>query len=99
VKQLSLELAKHKPAQIWMAVRSPEKDNEAVADVRSWVPGAATTFLELDLSCFDSIKSALKIVLMSSPRRNILILNAGRKQRHSRDGRMPPKLCFMASAS
>ncbi|KAK7420238.1 hypothetical protein QQX98_002893 [Neonectria punicea] len=76
-KQSSLELAKHNPAQIWMAARSPEKGNEAVADVKRLVPGTAATFLELDLGSFDSIKSAAKTVLASSPRLDILMLNAG----------------------
>ncbi|KAK7749310.1 hypothetical protein SLS62_008279 [Diatrype stigma] len=76
-KQSSLELARHKPAQIWMAARSPEKGKEAVEDIKRQVPDAAVTFLELDLSSFDSIKAAAKTVLESSPRLDILLLNAG----------------------
>ncbi|RYP18677.1 hypothetical protein DL765_003812 [Monosporascus sp. GIB2] len=76
-KQSALELAKHNPAQIWMAARSLEKGNEAVADVKRKVPDAAITFLELDLSSFASIKSAAKKVLSTSPRLDILMLNAG----------------------
>ncbi|KPM36216.1 hypothetical protein AK830_g10350 [Neonectria ditissima] len=76
-KQSSLELAKHNPALIWMAARSPEKGKEAVADVRRLVPDAAVTFLELDLSSFDSIKAAAKTVLASSLRLDIFMLNAG----------------------
>lgn len=78
-KQSSLELAKHKPTHVWMAARSPEKGKEAVDDVKRQVPDAAITFLELDLSSFDSIKSAAKTVIASSPRLDILMLNAGRK--------------------
>ncbi|TVY40543.1 putative oxidoreductase [Lachnellula occidentalis] len=76
-KQASLELAKHKPALIWMAARSPEKGNEAVADVKGQVPGVAATFLQLDLSSFDSIRKAAKTVLEGSTRLDILMLNAG----------------------
>ncbi|KAI0377143.1 NAD(P)-binding protein [Hypomontagnella monticulosa] len=76
-KQSSLELARHNPEQIWMAARSPEKGNEAVTDIKRQVPGAAVTLLVLDLSSFDSIKSAAKTVLASSPRLDILMLNAG----------------------
>ncbi|KAK0717946.1 hypothetical protein B0T26DRAFT_872266 [Lasiosphaeria miniovina] len=76
-KQSSLELAKHGPAQLWMAARSPEKGVEAVADVKNKVPGAAVAFLELDLSSFDSIKCAAKTVLDSTQRLDILMLNAG----------------------
>ncbi len=85
-KQSSLELAKHNPAQIWMAARSPEKGNEAIADVKQQVPGAAVTFLELDLSSFDSIKRAAETVIASSPRLDILMLNAGRTHPPSRYG-------------
>ncbi|ORY61260.1 uncharacterized protein BCR38DRAFT_494331 [Pseudomassariella vexata] len=75
-KQSALQLAKHKLAHIWMAARSPEKGNEAVADIESQIPGANATFLELDLCSFDSIKSAAKAVLESSPRLDILYLNS-----------------------
>ncbi|TVY38782.1 putative oxidoreductase [Lachnellula subtilissima] len=76
-KQAFLELAKHKPALIWMAARSPEKGNEAVADVKRQVPGVAVKLLELDLSSFDSIKKAARTVLEESSRLDILMLNAG----------------------
>lgn len=78
-KEASLELAKHNPAQIWMSARSPEKGQEAVAAVKSQVPAAAVTFLEMDLSSFKSIKRAVKTVLANSRRLDILMLNAGRK--------------------
>jgi retinol dehydrogenase-12 len=78
-KQSALELAKQNPTQIWMAARSVEKGNDAVADVRRQIPHAAVAFLELDLSSFESIKSAATTVLASSDRLDILMLNAGRK--------------------
>jgi len=77
-KQSSLELAKH-GATIWMAARSPDKGNEAVADIKRQVPGADVAFLELDLSSFESIKSAARTVQTSSPRLDVLLLNAGRE--------------------
>ncbi|KAK8087332.1 Bli-4-like alcohol dehydrogenase [Apiospora phragmitis] len=76
-KQASLELAKHSPAMIYMAARSPEKGKEAIAEVQSQVPNANVSFLEMDLSSFASIKKAAKSVLDSSPRLDILMLNAG----------------------
>lgn len=78
-KQASLEFAKHKPAQIWMAARSSEKGNAALAEVKAQVPDAPLTFLELDLTSFASIKSAAKKVLESAARLDILMLNAGSK--------------------
>lgn len=62
-----------------MAARSPEKGNEAVEEVKKYVPGAAVQFLEMDLSSFDSIKAAARKVLADSERLDILMLNAGRK--------------------
>ena len=50
--------------------------------VKSQLPGVAVTFLELDLSSFESIKSSAKTVLASSPRLDIPMLNIGRKQLH-----------------
>ncbi|KAK8094768.1 hypothetical protein PG997_001453 [Apiospora hydei] len=89
-KQAALELAKHGPAMIYMAARSPDKGNEAVADIRSRVPGASVSFLELDLSSFASIKKAAKIMLDSSPRLDILMLNAGHGHQPHRP-RPPPE--------
>lgn len=82
-KQSALELAKHNPALVWMAARSPEKGNEAVSEVKSQTPGAAVSFLELDLSSFESVKNAAKTVVASSDRLDILILNAGCECRYS----------------
>lgn len=79
-KQASLALAKHHPALIWMTARSPEKASEAISHVKAQVPGAAVAPLELDLSSFDSIKAAARTVLATSPRLDILMLNAGRKR-------------------
>lgn len=60
-----------------MTARSPEKGNKTISYVKGQVPGAPVTFLELDLSSFDSIKRAAKTVLLSSPRLDVLMLNAG----------------------
>lgn len=78
-KEASLELAKHGPAMIYMAARSPEKGTKAVSEVQKQVPSANVSFLEMDLSSFASIKQAARTVLDSSPRLDILMLNAGRK--------------------
>lgn len=78
-KQASLDLAKHSPAMIHMAARDSEKGNEAVVEVKRQVPEANVSFLEMDLSSFASIKKAAKMFLESSPRLDILMLNAGRE--------------------
>ncbi|KAK7947909.1 uncharacterized protein PG986_008795 [Apiospora aurea] len=89
-KQAALELAKHGPAMIYMAARSPDKGNEAVADIRSRVPGASVSFLEMDLTTFASIKKAAKTMSDSSPRLDILMLNAGHGHQPHRP-RPPPE--------
>ncbi|KAK0716354.1 hypothetical protein B0H67DRAFT_490262 [Lasiosphaeris hirsuta] len=76
-RQCALELAKLNPERIWMTARSPQKGKEAVDYVMRLVPGAAVEFLELDLSSFDSIKRAAKIVVASSVQLDVLVLNAG----------------------
>lgn len=63
---------------IYMAARDPRKGEEAVAEVEGEGPETNVSFLQMDLSSFVSIKKAAKTVLESSPRLDILMLNAGR---------------------
>jgi retinol dehydrogenase 12 len=76
-KQAVLEFAKHDPEQIWLASRSVEKGEAAVADIKKQVPGARIRVLQMDLSSFESIKAAAEVVTRESPRLDILMLNAG----------------------
>ncbi|XXH02074.1 hypothetical protein Hte_008439 [Hypoxylon texense] len=76
-KQTALELAKHKPAQIWITARNLDKGDAILSELKA--QSAATSFVlqQLDLTSFDSIKTAAKAVLASAPRLDILFLNAG----------------------
>lgn len=76
-KQAVLEFARHNPEQIWLASRSVEKGEAAVADIRQQVPGARIRVLQMDLSSFESIKAAAEVVARESSRLDILMLNAG----------------------
>lgn len=76
-KESILQLAKHKPRQIIMGARSRSKADAAIAEIMSEVPKANITFLELDLSSFDSIKKAASTVVQEQDRLDILINNAG----------------------
>ncbi|KAH9896257.1 NAD(P)-binding protein [Xylariomycetidae sp. FL2044] len=79
-RQASLEFAKHKPCQLWMAARDQKKGGDAVTFVKGQVVDAAgveVNFLQLDLSSFASIKSAVRTVMSKSSRLDILMLNAG----------------------
>jgi NAD(P)-dependent dehydrogenase (short-subunit alcohol dehydrogenase family) len=76
-KQAVLEYARHNPGLIWLGARSVQKANAAIDEIRQQVPNAAIQVLELDLSSFASIKKAAATVLSTSPRLDILMLNAG----------------------
>lgn len=72
-----LELAKHNPAQIFLAARSKDRADAAISEIQSKVPNAAIKFLELDLTDFASIKKAADEVNKSTDRLDVLMNNAG----------------------
>ncbi|KAK4097297.1 NAD(P)-binding protein [Parathielavia hyrcaniae] len=76
-KQAVLEFARHNPRLIWLAARSVTKANAAVAEIKQHVPNAPIQVLELDLASLASVKKAAATVLATSPRLDILMLNAG----------------------
>lgn len=75
------------PSRIWLCSRSLERAQSAIDDISTAVQssGVNPDFdassiikpLELDLTSFDSIKSAARVVLKESDRLDILMLNAG----------------------
>ncbi|EGO55194.1 hypothetical protein NEUTE1DRAFT_66636 [Neurospora tetrasperma FGSC 2508] len=75
------------PSRIWLCSRSLERAQSAIDDISAAVQssGVNPDFdassiikpLELDLTSFDSIKSAARTVLAESDRLDILMLNAG----------------------
>ncbi|KAI8633599.1 NAD(P)-binding protein [Xylariaceae sp. FL1651] len=76
-KKAALELAKHNPAQIWMAVRNIESGEAAASEIKSQSKNTSIVLQELDLTSFESIKTAARAFLASAPRLDILFLNAG----------------------
>ena len=76
-KESILRLAKGTPREIFMGARNRLKAKEAIAEIKSAVPGAKISFLEIDLSSFASIKRAADIFLAQSDRLDILLNNAG----------------------
>lgn len=70
-------MAKHNPAQIFLAARSKDRADAAIADIKDKVPNAAIKFLELDLTDFASIKKAADEVTKSTDRLDVLMNNAG----------------------
>jgi NAD(P)-dependent dehydrogenase (short-subunit alcohol dehydrogenase family) len=49
-KQSVLEFARHRPAQIWIAVRNLDKAKAAVEEIKQQVPDVSIKLLQLDLS-------------------------------------------------
>ncbi|RYP51313.1 hypothetical protein DL768_003317 [Monosporascus sp. mg162] len=77
-KETILQLSKHNPAHIFLAARTKSKALAAIEDIRNAVPGAAPiTYLNLDLTSFDSIKKAVTEFHAQSQQLHILINNAG----------------------
>lgn len=72
-----MQLAKHKPEQIFLAARTKSKAEAAIEDIKKFAPDASITYLALDLMSFDSIKKAADEFKSKSSRLDILINNAG----------------------
>jgi NAD(P)-dependent dehydrogenase (short-subunit alcohol dehydrogenase family) len=71
-------LAKYgKPAKIYMAARNADKAQAAIDDIKQVVPDANIVPLQLDLTSFESIKSAARTFLSQADRLDVLMLNAG----------------------
>lgn len=79
-KQVAIEFARHKPARIYIA-DLPRDDNGAsvIDSIRNAVgdENAPISYLEVDLSSFQSIKSAAAKFGAAEDRLDIAILNAG----------------------
>ncbi|KAH7234636.1 uncharacterized protein BKA55DRAFT_543822 [Fusarium redolens] len=76
-KQSALALSKHQPSELWIAARSAERAEVAIAEIKQQSLRVHVRFLELDLTSFASIKSAAQTFLNSVSRLDILLLNAG----------------------
>ncbi|KAL2834016.1 short-chain dehydrogenase/reductase [Aspergillus pseudoustus] len=77
-KQCVLEYAKHNPAKIYLAARTPSKAQAALDEIQKALPRPANiVLLDLDLASLDSVKKAASTVLAESERLDILMLNAG----------------------
>ncbi|KAH8664678.1 hypothetical protein BX600DRAFT_464852 [Xylariales sp. PMI_506] len=89
-KATALELARHRPARIWLACRNAQEARDAATDIARQVPDAPEVVpLELDLGSFGSIRRAAAQVTgtassgpdananASAGRLDCLILNAG----------------------
>ncbi|CAO2653556.1 Nn.00g029670.m01.CDS01 [Neocucurbitaria sp. VM-36] len=83
-KQTALDLARYgHPAQVWIAARNTQSGLAAVGEIESLATGVDARFVQVDLTSFESIKTAAKEVLQSAERLDILMLNAGIMGGHS----------------
>ncbi|KXH47944.1 hypothetical protein CSAL01_07274 [Colletotrichum salicis] len=76
-RQSALDLAKHNPSEIWIAVRSAPNAQAVINAIESTSPSVSVKFLKLNLTSFDSIRNAATTFLAAASRLDILILNAG----------------------
>lgn len=75
-RHTALELAR-KGARVLLAVRSPQKGEQALARLRREVPGAAAELLELDLASLASVRAAVAEVAGRLDALDVLVDNAG----------------------
>lgn len=76
-KETVLQLAKHRPKEIYLAARTASKADAAIADIKSQVPNSNISFIHLDLSSLASVRRAAEDFTSRSERLDILINNAG----------------------
>ncbi|KAJ0418316.1 hypothetical protein BJY00DRAFT_315044 [Aspergillus carlsbadensis] len=76
-KTTILSLAKHGPGHIVFTGRNVRRANEVITEARRTSPGILITFLECDLSSFQSIQAASKQFLADFDMLDILFANAG----------------------
>ncbi|KAL8647214.1 MAG: hypothetical protein Q9226_006526 [Calogaya cf. arnoldii] len=76
-KETILQLAKHNPAHLYLTARTPSEAEAAIHDIKTTVPNANITFIQLDLANLTSVKEASDAFLASSDRLDLLINNAG----------------------
>lgn len=76
-KESVIQFAKHNPAQIILAARTPSKAQAAIESIKAESPSAQITYLPLDLASLQSINEAADTVNETTPRLDILMNNAG----------------------
>src|SRR5262245_23844134 len=64
-------------AQVILAARSAERTKPVLDNIQNRWPNAKTSFLQLDLADFASVREAAEQVLATQPRLDVLVNNAG----------------------
>ncbi|OLN97754.1 putative oxidoreductase C736.13-like protein 7 [Colletotrichum chlorophyti] len=76
-RQSAIDLAKHKPAEIWIAACSTPGAEAVITAIGKIDASVSAKFLEMDLTSFASIRNAARQFLAAASRLDILLLNAG----------------------
>ncbi|OOQ91560.1 putative short-chain dehydrogenase/reductase family protein [Penicillium brasilianum] len=77
-RETVLQLAKHRPARIYLAARTESKAQQAITSIQQQLPSPVDIrHIPLDLCSFKSIRAAAAKFQADSDRLDILILNAG----------------------
>ena len=70
-------LVHHNPAHIYLAARTASKAEAAIKALHGIAPDATITYLPLDLTSLESVRTAAETFKSKSQRLDILMLNAG----------------------
>jgi len=71
------QLSKHNPSHIYLGARNKAKADATISELKSLVPNAHISLLELDLTSFESIKRAAHTFNQTSSKLDVLFNNAG----------------------
>jgi NAD(P)-dependent dehydrogenase (short-subunit alcohol dehydrogenase family) len=77
-KETIAQLARHRPARLYLTARNESKARDAIAAIQACLPSPADIrYLRLDLSSFKSVQAAVETFTSECDRLDVLILNAG----------------------
>ncbi|ELQ44799.1 dehydrogenase/reductase SDR family member 13 precursor [Pyricularia oryzae] len=71
------EIARHSPAQVWIADLRPEAAEKAISAISAECPDVKIDFLQIDLGDAESVKRAASEFLSRTERLDVLLNNAG----------------------
>lgn len=76
-KEITFQLAKFNPANIFIGSRNKENGETAMAEITASMPNVRVSVIQLDLASLSSVKLAATQFLATNSRLDILINNAG----------------------
>lgn len=76
-KSVYLAVAKHNPAHIYIAARDAEKAEAVITEIQISSPNVSVSFIELNLSSFESVRKASEEIVNTTSRLDYTFLNGG----------------------